>query len=135
QLSEPDQEYLGQSNRLQRELNCDVGTISSDSFRSNRNEQNHDWALISMNRQYWFPNSIPTSPKLPTHSIIGDEQPHRDTSDITLFSAILQAAPQEQSVMVLTCRGPQRGTLASNHSSVMISPGRSFVETFDFFPC
>lgn len=140
QLSGPDQECFDQENHLSRDPKSDIGTIMGDSLHSMQNTRNHDWALIRLDREYWAPNCLGLLPELPSPAseqkieVMDDEVQRRNGSGLGLFCSKLLPSLSEQLVVIITCRGLQQGTLASNHSCLMMSPGRTFVETLDFSP-
>jgi hypothetical protein len=102
-----------------------VGTIAYSSLDASSTSGNHDWALINLTSETRLPNMLDFEVDTPGLGTAGD-----------LFCApIPPRLTQKQEVAVLTSHGIQRGLLASNDSSIMVSPGRTFVRTFDLLPC
>lgn len=122
------------------EPKCDIGMIVADSLRCPDNEENHDWALIKVERKFWAPNCINTLPHSPDptgeHKTVGtnDEVQGNDGFRLSLSSSKLPISLSEQCVVVITPHGLQRGTLSASLSYLLMPPGRTFVETLDFSP-
>ncbi|XXG99413.1 hypothetical protein Hte_005752 [Hypoxylon texense] len=117
----------------------EIGIITTSSFHSREPVGNHDWALIKIQPSYWQPNllhlpSTGEKGKQPLVDIDNGESQHDkydDRTDLRISDCI---NPSKQLAAAMTCRGLQRGTLASNHSALFMSPSNDFVETLDFMP-
>ena len=115
----------------------DIGTIIGDSIHSKKNLRNLDWALIKLHPKYWAPNLLSASPSILKEGSteLAEEALQRENgSGLSLFLPKTPPSLRSQNAVVLTSRGFQRGTLSSNRSGLLMSPGRIFVETFDFLP-
>ncbi|KAK4675125.1 hypothetical protein QC764_0074720 [Podospora pseudoanserina] len=97
-----------------------IGKVAHDSLRlSSTTSANHDWALIKLNTAVLLPNLAPDSHP---PSIFG----------INLLASRVPLQPQQKiDVVVMTSHGLQKGSLVSNGSSIMMFPGRSFLQTLD----
>ncbi|KAI0549184.1 hypothetical protein F4679DRAFT_584759 [Xylaria curta] len=101
-----------------------IGNITEHSFQSKFSSTNHDWALIELHSDRSFSNLIHIS--YPSES---DKQVH---STPLTFKLLVSTPIQSQvNVIIPTSRGNQRGTLTSSTSSLLVAPGREFVETHD----
>ncbi|KAI0974900.1 hypothetical protein F4678DRAFT_355004 [Xylaria arbuscula] len=109
------------------ELVSQIGNITEHSFQSTSSSTNHDWALVKLHpviiistcyipgRGFWV-----YEPDKPTHSTASTSR--------SFVSTPIQSPVK---VIILTSRGDQRGTLTPNTSSLLVAPGREFVETHD----
>lgn len=97
-----------------------IGKVAHDSLRlSSTTSANHDWALIKLNTAVLLPNLAPDSHP---PSIFG----------INLLASRVPLQPQQKiDVVVMTSHGLQKGSLVSNGSSIMMFPGRTFLQTLD----
>ncbi|KAI1423453.1 hypothetical protein F5Y12DRAFT_798299 [Xylaria sp. FL1777] len=101
-----------------------IGSITAHSFQSTSSSTNYDWALIKLDTDVLFSNRIPISCPSGSH-----EQPN---PTIMLLKSLVSTPLQSPvSVIIRTSRGNQRGMLTSSTSSLLIAPGREFVETHD----
>ncbi|KAK4641523.1 hypothetical protein QC761_501090 [Podospora bellae-mahoneyi] len=96
-----------------------IGKVAHDSLRlSSTTSANHDWALIKLNTAV-LPNLAPDSHP---PSLFG----------INLLASRVPLQPQQKiDVVVMTSHGLQKGSLVSNGSSIMMFPGRTFLQTLD----
>lgn len=100
-----------------------LGSVHESFFQSTSlgNTGNRDWVLISIPREEWLPNLITAqNSDAPCNSL----RVNLDHS---------QHSPRRP-VLILTSRGPQRGSLLAGSSSVVLSPGQAFIDTLDFLP-
>ena len=94
-----------------------VGKIMANSVEM---PVNRDWSLVSLERQSWLPNLLP--PQISSKGVNGIPIYFSDASLPFSYSA---------TVTVLTCRGPQQGTLETNKSFLFTAPGSELIQTFD----
>lgn len=127
----------GDNSPLSNEPLRKFGTIQHFSSRSSAAIAgiNRDWALISIAAEDLLPNfirevgrslSLPSAS--PGRSAMVSQHPQNDDLH---HDPLLKSS---QSFAVISCRGPQRGTLTAKGSSIMLRPGTNFVETLDFVP-
>jgi hypothetical protein len=94
-----------------------LGTVRSHSMESDAGSANRDWALVFIIQRK--SRSANTHGRGYSHSIVPAS--HRSPS-----------IPEK--ALVLTAHGAQHGRLAANKSSIMMAPGKSLVEAYDFIP-
>ncbi|TGJ78283.1 hypothetical protein E0Z10_g10480 [Xylaria hypoxylon] len=106
------------------ELGSQIGNITEHSFQSTSSSANRDWALIELHPNQSISNLI----HIPCSSGLC-----KPASITTLTFKPLISTPIQSPVNVIipTSRGNQRGTLTSSTSSLLVAPGREFVETHD----
>ncbi|EAW17099.1 uncharacterized protein NFIA_004570 [Aspergillus fischeri NRRL 181] len=115
-------------------LRVDLGRVTHDSFLSGMTTGgNHDWALIELKHENWLPNRLdaPSNSETAGKTIV---QRERRGDVVDLFCPEQQSNFSVQPAVAITCRGIQRGTLTQNNSSVLMYPGKAFVETLEFTP-
>ncbi|RWA11944.1 hypothetical protein EKO27_g3170 [Xylaria grammica] len=100
-----------------------IGSITEHSLQST-SSTNHDWALIELHPSQTFSNLV----AIQFHS-----KPDNLAYSCALTFMPLRSTPIQSLVNVIipTSRGNQRGTLTSSTSSLLVAPGREFVETHD----
>ncbi|KAI0418852.1 hypothetical protein F5X98DRAFT_94785 [Xylaria grammica] len=100
-----------------------IGSITEHSLQST-SPTNHDWALVELHPGQTFFNLVaipcPSKPDNLAYSSALTFTPLRSTPIQSLVNVIIP-----------TSRGNQRGTLTSSTSSLLVAPGREFVETHD----
>ncbi|KAK1758145.1 hypothetical protein QBC47DRAFT_317323, partial [Echria macrotheca] len=124
--------------------NC-IGSIPYSCVQSTISMgENYDWALIAIPPEKWLPNLVLDGHQHAAHE--DDSSPGNlptEAKQATPIYASGKPAPciianstlfEPRYVAVMTARGLQRGMLSANHSSILITPGKSFVDTFDFLP-
>jgi hypothetical protein len=77
--------------------------------------QNRDWALVSISPENWRPNLV-------------------STRHVSALSTLSHLSSTGVRAWVSTPRGPQSGLLRHEESCLLVSPGRSFVNTLQFVP-
>ncbi|KAI6080236.1 hypothetical protein F4821DRAFT_276478 [Hypoxylon rubiginosum] len=118
-------------------LAVDIGTVTTSSFQSGKQEGNRDWALVKVNQGYWKPNlaRLPSTRRgSQTEMMIGSMYQQKNHNHFTELRISADVHVSKQPAAVITCHGIQRGTLSSNNSALLISPSNGFVETLDFLP-
>ncbi|KAI0396555.1 hypothetical protein F5Y17DRAFT_455834 [Xylariaceae sp. FL0594] len=98
-----------------------IGTIAAISSQAANASPNYDWALISLSEPFV---SALTDCELRPGS--NDTRPPKVAEP--------QPCAPARAVSVVTSRGVQKGRLVTATSSLLVAPGREFVETFDFVP-
>lgn len=137
-----DDERAHQEDHDSHDLKIDIGRTVANSFSSTENAHNYDWALIELDYEYWVPNCLVQVPEtagsVSEQKIMTteDEAQTKDKPTLGLMPSEtgLQQHLSEQSAVAITSRGLQQGTLTSNYSSLLMSPGSRFAETLDFLP-
>lgn len=126
-----DEESLHEDLADEAGLKIDLGIVSYDSFLSGTADDNCDWALVELNHENWRPNRLDFSPKSEEAGDARDRS-KRWGDDVDLFCTEYQSPFSRQPAVVITCRGIQQGTLTQNKSSILMHPGKAFVETLEF---
>ncbi|KAH7004846.1 hypothetical protein EDB82DRAFT_60951 [Fusarium venenatum] len=104
--------------------NFSIGTVVCDSF-SVQSGRNCDWALVDLNQEYALPNVVIPNEQ-PQDSNFQDDKP-----EITLhYEYPPWTAPPKQ-VFVLKQGKPCIAELSFDTSSLMISPGSTFIDSHD----
>jgi hypothetical protein len=114
-----------------------LGSIQDDSLHSSLQAGNRDWALIEITAEEYLPNLlVAAQPRgQETETSTKHETPDEESIPQDLFCTSEEPAlSSPQRVVVITCRGFQRGTLAANASSILMAPGTTFVDALDFLP-
>jgi len=98
-----------------------IGSVAAVSSQSADENSNYDWALIGLSERFV--------------STFWDCE-LRTLSSETRIPKVAKPLPSTlvPNVSVVTSRGVQKGSLAAAASSLLIAPGRDFVETYDFIP-
>jgi hypothetical protein len=99
-----------------------IRTVAAVSSQSADKDSNYDWALISLSDSFV---STLRDCEVPT------------LSSKTTIPKVAKPPPSSTpatTVSVVTSRGVQKGSLVVAASSLLIAPGRDFVETYDFLP-
>ncbi|KAI0161859.1 hypothetical protein GGR52DRAFT_561377 [Hypoxylon sp. FL1284] len=102
-----------------------IGTVVADSFHSQKGAGNHDWALVEINPEYCKPNLLCASEVDRPETWLPLSVPHSHST----FRSLTR-----RNTAIITYRGVQRGTLSSNHSSLLMSPSNGFLDTLDYIP-
>ncbi|SCN88551.1 uncharacterized protein FFB20_08331 [Fusarium fujikuroi] len=103
----------------------EIGTILCNTFDSPM-AQNYDWAIIDLNQQATLPNRV----VLGGQSDSSDFEEESDLEPI-LFPVGNPCVSVSRQVMVLKKGAKAIGEVSLDTSSVLISPGSSFVEVYD----
>lgn len=107
-----------------------IGTMSRNSFTPSSTMSSRDWALIELNGHDLLPNSFSAaSVPLPAWNGKFGNLPLTGAADKGVF-----LTRPKIDVVVLTRRGVQSGTLRCSSSSILVAPGRQFVDTLEFAP-
>ncbi|KAI1311641.1 hypothetical protein F5Y03DRAFT_284940 [Xylaria venustula] len=108
------------------ELVSRIGNIKEHSFQSTSSSTNHDWALLELHYDV-LSNFV--NYRVGLRAPEPNKQTHSTAS--TSRSPVSNPIRSPVGVEILTSRGSQIGTLTSNTSSLLVAPGREFVETHD----
>ncbi|KAI1315802.1 hypothetical protein F5Y16DRAFT_421002 [Xylariaceae sp. FL0255] len=107
----------------------DIGTIEFHSFQETHYPENHDWAVIALDRGSTLPNLLVDDYNREGKALkCGDELMRING---TVVPPLIEGF---MGVSVLTPRGIQKGRFAPNTSSLFMAPGKQFLDTYDFIP-
>lgn len=112
-----------QQNRLGKPR-LTIGTVTCDSFSTTRGE-NYDWAIVDLNQGYARPNLVVPNREL---HLSDSENPG---SEIDSYQRSSLGTTLLKEVVVLRQGKPLTAELFRNTSSLMISPGSSFVDVYE----
>lgn len=108
---------------------AEIGSIKFHSYQKTHPPRNFDWALVTLGREKLLPNLLMGDHGGEIRALECEDVPVR-ISDTTAFFMAQTAG----GVSVITQRGLQKGKLAQITSVFLMSPGKCFVDTYDFIP-
>ncbi|KAI1161584.1 hypothetical protein F5B18DRAFT_653491 [Nemania serpens] len=127
--SDDEESYSGSLFESSSRPMTEIGNIEFHSFRRTCLPENHDWALIALGPERILPNLLVSDLDGKGKALICGDASVRTSG--TAVSPIAQVA---MGVSVITQRGIQKGKFAPTTSSLLMAPGKHFVDTYDFIP-
>ncbi|KAI1172699.1 hypothetical protein F4777DRAFT_560562 [Nemania sp. FL0916] len=101
-----------------------IGYVTDHSFRSTSLLTNFDWALIKL-----FPDQ--NCSNIVHHKCPSEPNTKAKFTALTCTPTVSTVVQSPVKVIIPTSRGNQIGTLTSSESSLLVAPGRQFVEAYD----